>query len=69
MRSTDVWITPIGGYPGKYNPQIKNELENNLQLFILVIHILKVVFDKKITFAHELWGFKSHQRTMLRFVT
>jgi hypothetical protein len=36
-------------YPGKYNPQIKNELQNNLQYLFVVIHILKVVFDKKIT--------------------
>jgi hypothetical protein len=74
-EAVDVWITHIGGYPNKYNPQIKNELESNPpQLFICGhSHILKVVFDKKNNFLHMNPGAcgKSgfHQvRTMLRFV-
>ena len=70
-----VWITHIGGYPGKYNPNIKTELtQNPPQLFICGhSHILKVMFDKKLNFLHMnpgaagISGF--HQvRTMLRFV-
>jgi uncharacterized protein len=70
-----VLITHIGGYPGKYNPAIKQELEQNPpKLFICGhSHILKVMYDKKLDFLHMnpgaagISGF--HQiRTMLRFV-
>lgn len=70
----DVWITHIGGYPGKYNPAIKQEIESNPPgLFICGhSHILKVQFDKKNNVLHMnpgaagVHGF--HQvRTMLRF--
>lgn len=74
-EDVDVWITHIGGYPGKYNPNIKQELElNPPNLFICGhSHILKVMFDKKNNFLHMNSGAvgKSgfHQvRTMLRFV-
>ena len=34
-EGVDVWITHIGGYPGKYNPKIKAEMtENPPKLFI-----------------------------------
>ncbi|MEO0059553.1 MAG: hypothetical protein RLZZ312_1200 [Bacteroidota bacterium] len=74
-ENAEVWITHIGGYPGKYNPKIKSELEQNPpKLFICGhSHILKVIFDKKNNFLHMnpgaagISGF--HQiRTMLRFV-
>lgn len=74
-EGVDVWITHIGGYPTKYNPAIKIELERNPpKLFICGhSHILKVMFDKKLNFLHMnpgaagIYGF--HQiRTMLRFV-
>lgn len=29
-EGVDVWITHIGGYPGKYSPAVKNEIESNL---------------------------------------
>ena len=70
-----VWITHIGGYPGKYNPAIRQEiLTNPPQLFICGhSHILKVQFDKTLNLLHlnpgaaGVHGF--HQvRTMLRFV-
>lgn len=69
-----VWITHIGGYPGKYNPAIGEELRKNApNLFIAGhSHILKVMHDKKYDLlfmnpgAIGLYGF--HQvRTMLRF--
>lgn len=70
-----VWITHIGGYPGKYNPSLRAELlANPPKLFICGhSHILKVMFDKKHNLLHMnpgaagVHGF--HQvRTMLRFV-
>jgi uncharacterized protein len=74
-ENVDVWMTHIGGYPGKYNPNIKAELEQNSpKLFICGhSHILKVMFDKKLNFLHMNPGaagiYGIHQvRTMLRFV-
>ena len=74
-EGVDVWITHIGGYPGKYNQAIREEIAKNPpKLFICGhSHILKVVFDKKLNLLHMnpgaagISGF--HQvRTMLRFV-
>lgn len=73
-EGVDVWITHIGGYPGKYNQTIREELHiNPPKLFICGhSHILKVQFDKKLGLLHMnpgacgIHGF--HQvRTMLRF--
>ena len=73
-EGVDVWITHIGGYPEKYNPNIKEELKNNPpKLFICGhSHILKVQFDKKLNLLHMnpgaagISGFHTI-RTMLRF--
>ena len=74
-EEVSVWITHIGGYPGRYNPNIKKDMaENPPQLFICGhSHILKVMFDKKYNLLHMNPGAcgKSgfHQvRTMLRFI-
>ena len=70
----DVWITHIGGYPGRYTPSVRESLNNNPpKLFITGhSHILKVINDKKLGLLHinpgaaGIHGF--HQvRTMLRF--
>jgi hypothetical protein len=73
-EDVDVWITHIGGYPGKYHPTIRQELVNNPpKLFICGhSHILKVQFDKKLNVLHMNPGAAGksgfHQvRTMLRF--
>lgn len=70
----DVWITHIGGYPGKYSPQIKDEIyKNPPNLFICGhSHILKVMSDKRLNLLHMNPGAVGqhgfHQvRTMLRF--
>lgn len=69
-----VWITHIGGYPGKYHPDIREALKiNPPQLFICGhSHILKVMPDKKLNLIHMNPGAVGkhglHQvRTMLRF--
>lgn len=73
-EKVDVWITHIGGYPGKYNQSVREEINQNPpKLFICGhSHILKVQFDKKLNLLHMnpgaagIHGF--HQvRTMLRF--
>lgn len=73
-ESTDVWITHIGGYPNKYNPELRRELTTNPpKIFICGhSHILKVMFDKKLGLLHLNPGAAGksgfHQvRTMLRF--
>lgn len=49
-----VYMTHIGGYPGKYSPGIKQELINNKAgLFICGhSHILKVMYDEQINCLH-----------------
>lgn len=49
-EGADVLMTHIGGYPGKYAPNIRHKLyENTPQLFICGhSHILKVEFDPKL---------------------
>jgi putative phosphoesterase len=69
-----VWITHIGGYPGRYSAEVKAVIyQNPPQLFISGhSHILKVMSDKSLDLLHlnpgavGLHGW--HQaRTMLRF--
>ena len=70
----DVWITHIGGYPGKYVPGIKAQLaQNPPKLFICGhSHILKVMPDRSLDLLHMnpgaagISGFHK-VRTMLRF--
>lgn len=73
-EGVEVWITHIGGYPGKYHPAVRTDLKNAPpKLFICGhSHILKVQFDKTLQLLHMnpgacgIHGF--HQvRTMLRF--
>ena len=49
-EDVDVWMTHIGGYPGKYNPAIRQELYTKPPgLFICGhSHILKIIFDQKL---------------------
>lgn len=69
-----IWMTHIGGYPGKYPSRIKEQLGlHRPDVFICGhSHILKVQFDKQFNClainpgAAGIYGF--HQiRTMLRF--
>ena len=73
-EKVDVWITHIGGYPGRYSPAIKEEIKRNPpKLFISGhSHILKVMNDKNLGLLHMNPGAAGKQgfhqvRTMLRF--
>ena len=73
-EETEVLITHIGGYPGRYNPKMKPELLSNPpKLFIAGhSHILKVQFDPKIKCLHLNPGAAGKQgwhkvRTLMRF--
>lgn len=53
-EEVNVLMTHIGGYPGKYSTVIRNEIYTKPpQLFICGhSHILKVMYDKKISCLH-----------------
>ncbi len=54
INNTTIWITHIGGYPGKYYKGIEKELKSSPpDIFICGhSHILKVIYDKKIKLMH-----------------
>ena len=73
-EEVDVWMTHIGGYPGRYNIRVREEIQKNPpKLFICGhSHILKVMNDKNLGLLHMNPGACGkhgfHQvRTMLRF--
>ena len=73
-EKVDVWLTHIGGYPGKYSPLVKAEITKNPpKLFISGhSHILKVQFDPKLQLLHLNPGAAGKQgwhqvRTLMRF--
>ncbi|WP_304142135.1 metallophosphoesterase [Mesoflavibacter zeaxanthinifaciens] len=74
IEGIDVWITHIGGYPGRYNIRVRDAIKANPpKLFICGhSHILKVMPDKKLGLLHinpgaiGIHGFHK-VRTMLRF--
>ncbi|MDD2799049.1 MAG: metallophosphoesterase family protein [Bacteroidales bacterium] len=74
IEGADVWLTHIGGHPGKYAPEIIPELYSNPpKLFVCGhSHILRVKFDKKLNMlyinpgAAGKQGFHK-QRTLIRF--
>jgi len=53
-EKVDVWMTHIGGYPGKYAPNIKREIYTKPPMLFITghSHILKVMFDPKINCLH-----------------
>lgn len=74
-EGAEVLMTHIGGYPGKYDPRIRQQLlMHTPNLFISGhSHILKVQFDQQLGLLHinpgaaGLQGWQS-VRTMVRFV-
>ncbi|MGB1268415.1 MAG: metallophosphoesterase family protein [Flavobacteriaceae bacterium] len=70
----DVWITHIGGYPGKYNINIREDIKKNPPKIFIAghSHILKVQFDKQLQCLHLNPGAAGKHgfhkvRTMIRF--
>ncbi|PRD54360.1 metallophosphoesterase family protein [Sphingobacterium gobiense] len=73
-EQVDVWMTHIGGYPGRYAMQMKPEIViHPPKLFICGhSHILKVQFDPKLGLLHLNPGAAGKQgwqkvRTLMRF--
>jgi uncharacterized protein len=74
-EEVDVWMTHIGGYPGRYERYVKPEIYRNPpNLFISGhSHILKVIYDKKLNFLHinpGAAGYKGFHKkcTAVRFI-
>jgi putative phosphoesterase len=72
-EEVNVYMTHIGGYPPRYNPSVKRELEADPpQLFICGhSHILKVIYDEKLRCLHMNPGAAGRQgwhavRTLIR---
>lgn len=73
-EGVDVWLTHIGGYPGKYAQEVRPTIYlNPPKLFISGhSHILKVMYDKRLKLLHinpgaeGLYGFHK-VRTLVRF--
>ena len=70
----DVWITHIGGYPGRYDRRVRDEIRSNPpDLFICGhSHVLKVKKDKRLDLLHLNPGAAGNQgfhmiRTMMLF--
>lgn len=74
LEGCDIWMTHIGGYPGKYAPEVTPEIfVRPPKLFISGhSHILKVKYDKTLQLLHinpgaaGKYGFHK-QRTLVRF--
>jgi putative phosphoesterase len=74
-ESVKVWITHIGGYPGRYPLRVRNYLAKNPPPDLFIdghSHILKVMKDPKYNFLHMnpgaagFYGFH-RVKTILRF--
>ncbi|MDR1406319.1 MAG: metallophosphatase family protein [Prevotellaceae bacterium] len=74
VENTAVLMTHIGGYPGRYEPAVRNELiRQPPKLFISGhSHILKIIHDKQLDVLHinpgaaGIYGFHA-LRTAVRF--
>jgi putative phosphoesterase len=73
-EEVNVWMTHIGGYPGRYAPNVKREIyTKSPRLFISGhSHIVKVMFDEKINCLHINPGAAGKygwhkERTLIRF--
>lgn len=74
IEGADIWMTHIGGYPGKYDKEVIPEIYRKPpNLFISGhSHILKVLYDKTLNLLHinpgaaGQYGFHK-KRTLVRF--
>ncbi|MDE6703068.1 MAG: metallophosphatase family protein [Muribaculaceae bacterium] len=75
IEGVKVWMTHIGGYPGRYAPGVRRMLvEARPQLMVAGhSHILKVQYDKELSLLHVNPGAAGHhgwqrERTLMRLV-
>lgn len=75
VEGVNVWMTHIGGYPGKYAPGVMKELaENRIKLMVSGhSHILKVMPDVRLDLLHVNPGAAGYHgwqqvRTLVRLI-
>lgn len=75
VEGVKVWMTHIGGYPGRYAPGVRRMLiEERPKLMIAGhSHILKVMYDKELGLLHINPGAAGHhgwqkEQTLLRLI-
>lgn len=75
IEGVEVYMTHIGGYPGRYNPRARQELARRKpDLFVCGhSHVLKVMRDTSLGLLHMNPGASGHsgwhsRRTIMRFV-
>jgi putative phosphoesterase len=53
-EGVDVWITHIGGYPGKYDRSVRDAIRKDPPMLFISghSHILKVMYDKELKLLH-----------------
>ncbi len=75
LEGVRVWITHIGGYPGKYEASLRALIQQDPpDLFITGhSHILKIMYDKRLKILHINPGAAGKQgfhqiKTMVRFI-
>jgi len=73
-EKVDVFITHIGGYPGRYDKRVREQLQSKPPTLFICghSHILKVMNDKKLGILHMNPGAAGNSglhkvKTMLRF--
>ena len=73
-EQVDVFITHIGGYPGRYEKRVKEQIQSKPPTLFICghSHILKVMNDKKLGILHMNPGAAGNSglhkvKTMLRF--
>ncbi|MBS1744101.1 MAG: metallophosphoesterase family protein [Bacteroidetes bacterium] len=73
-ESVQVYMQHIGGYPGRYAPNVKNEIIAHASTLFISghSHILKVMYDEKLSCLHINPGAAGKQgwhkvRTIVRF--
>ena len=73
-EQVDVFITHIGGYPGRYDKRVREQLQSKPPTLFICghSHILKVMNDKKLGILHMNPGAAGNSglhkvKTMLRF--
>ena len=75
IEGMNVWMTHIGGYPGRYAPPVKHDIyKNPPDIFISGhSHILKVMPDKTLNLLHINPGAAGNRgihkvKTVIRFI-
>ncbi len=75
VEGVNVYLTHIGGYPGRYSPGIMHRLvEAHANLFVCGhSHILKVMFDRELNLLHINPGAAGYhgwqkERTLIKFI-